>query len=274
MPAGVEQSSHAFVGGTVITWAGRKGIRNADQALTVRREHTDRIVDPPPLPSWYSSINYNRSMPEDVKLSQIGSSQLPPPFRGLHSPGLRKHCQIIFACYFRKSSIDRIASNMKCREASNVLSFYRYICVRACVGACVRAWVSVSCIDKSTISACPCLLCFFLIGATLKDRLFKNMYSVFKYVSFMLYIFMNRFCKIYLRDLHLRRLLQCVFAYDRIWSSHHLPSHPQRKGFWKFLNIFWNLLVSALSVSSPHLSKVFCLPHYEITPSSNPSFPL
>ena len=38
-----------------------------------------------------SSINYNRSMPEDLKLSQIGSSQLPPPFRGLHSPGVRKH---------------------------------------------------------------------------------------------------------------------------------------------------------------------------------------
>ena len=44
-------------------------------------------------------------MPEDLKLSQIGSSQLPPPFRGLHSPGVRKHCQIISACYFRKSSI-------------------------------------------------------------------------------------------------------------------------------------------------------------------------
>ena len=36
-------------------------------------------------------------MPEDLKLSQIGSSQLPPPFRGHH--------QIIFACYFQKSSI-------------------------------------------------------------------------------------------------------------------------------------------------------------------------
>ena len=44
-------------------------------------------------------------MPEDLKVSQIGSSQRPPPFRGLHSPGVRKHCQIIFACYFRKSSI-------------------------------------------------------------------------------------------------------------------------------------------------------------------------
>ena len=44
-------------------------------------------------------------MPEDLKLSQIGSSQLPSPFRGLHSPGVRKHGQIIFACYFRKSSI-------------------------------------------------------------------------------------------------------------------------------------------------------------------------
>ena len=45
-------------------------------------------------------------MPEDLKVSQIGSSPLPPPFRGLHSPGVRKHCQIIFACYFRKSSIN------------------------------------------------------------------------------------------------------------------------------------------------------------------------
>ena len=44
-------------------------------------------------------------MPEDLKLSHTGSSQLPPPFRGLHSPGVRKHCQIIFACYIRKSSI-------------------------------------------------------------------------------------------------------------------------------------------------------------------------
>ena len=44
-------------------------------------------------------------MPEDLELSQIGSSQLPPSFRGLHSPRVRKHCQIIFACYFRKLSI-------------------------------------------------------------------------------------------------------------------------------------------------------------------------
>ena len=50
-------------------------------------------------------MNYNGSMPEDLKLSQIGSSQLPPPLRGLHSPGVRKRCQIIFACYFHKSSI-------------------------------------------------------------------------------------------------------------------------------------------------------------------------
>ena len=44
-------------------------------------------------------------MPEDLKLLQIGSFQLPPPFRGLHSPGVRKHFQIIFASYFRKSPI-------------------------------------------------------------------------------------------------------------------------------------------------------------------------
>ena len=45
-------------------------------------------------------------MPEDLKVSQIGSSPLPPPFRGLLSPGVRKHGQIIFARYFRKSSIE------------------------------------------------------------------------------------------------------------------------------------------------------------------------
>ena len=78
-----------------------KKIRNADQALTVRGERADRIVS---SPSWQSSINYNSSMPKDLKLSQIGSSPLPPPFRRLHSPRVRKHCQIIFACYFRKSS--------------------------------------------------------------------------------------------------------------------------------------------------------------------------
>ena len=35
---------------------------NADQTLTVRGEHADRIVG---SPSWQSSINYNRSMPEE-----------------------------------------------------------------------------------------------------------------------------------------------------------------------------------------------------------------
>ena len=124
-PAGVAQSSHAFVGGTQSSWArwripvnkGRKCIRNANQALTVRGEHADRIVG---SPSWWSSINYNRSMPEDLKLSQIGSSQLPPPFRGLHSPGVRKHCQIIFACYFRKSSIVRDIVTKQCTEITTL----------------------------------------------------------------------------------------------------------------------------------------------------------
>ena len=57
MPAGVAQSSHAFVGGTLSTWArwripvnkSRKGIRNADQTLTARGERADRIVG---SPSW------------------------------------------------------------------------------------------------------------------------------------------------------------------------------------------------------------------------------
>ena len=57
MPAGIAQSSYAFVGGTLSTWArwripvnkGRKAIRNADQAHTVHGEHADRIVG---SPSW------------------------------------------------------------------------------------------------------------------------------------------------------------------------------------------------------------------------------
>ena len=61
-------------------------------------------------------------MPEDLKLSQIGSSQLPPPFRGLHSPGVRKHCQIIFACYFWKSSITSLKYMPKWKKVLNVSS--------------------------------------------------------------------------------------------------------------------------------------------------------
>ena len=57
-------------------------------------------------------------MPEDLKVSQIGSSPLPPPFRGLHSPGVRKHCQIIFACYFRKSSIVRDKVTRPCPQTT------------------------------------------------------------------------------------------------------------------------------------------------------------
>ena len=57
MPACVAQSSHAFVGGTEHVGKmtdtgvnkGRKGIRNGDQAPTVRGEHADRIVG---SPSW------------------------------------------------------------------------------------------------------------------------------------------------------------------------------------------------------------------------------
>ena len=50
-------------------------------------------------------------MPEDLKVSQIGSSPLPPPFRGLHSPRVKKHCQIIFACYFWKLFIEDVLYN-------------------------------------------------------------------------------------------------------------------------------------------------------------------
>ena len=48
-------------------------------------------------------------MPEDLKLSQIGSSPLPPSFRGLHSPGVRKHCQRLFstAAFIQGTSLSR-----------------------------------------------------------------------------------------------------------------------------------------------------------------------
>ena len=57
MPADVAQSRHAFVGGyskhvgkmTDTVNKGRKGIRNDDQALTVRGKHADQTVG---SPSW------------------------------------------------------------------------------------------------------------------------------------------------------------------------------------------------------------------------------
>ena len=112
MPAGVAQSRHAFVGGTVSTWGRwripvnkRQKRHQKCRSNTLCSRGTCRSDSRFPQ---LSSINYNRSMPEDLKVSQIGSSLLPPPFRGLHSPGVRKHCQIIFTCYFRKSSIEKL----------------------------------------------------------------------------------------------------------------------------------------------------------------------
>ena len=82
-------------------------------------------------------------MPEDLKLSQIGSSPLPPPFRGLHSPRVRKHCQIIYACYFRKSSIrlmllyvHRDRTNYKGREARTATSTFTQLLISFQVQCC------------------------------------------------------------------------------------------------------------------------------------------
>ena len=79
-------------------------------------------------------------MPEDLKLSQIGSSQLPPPFRGLHSPGVRKHCQIIFACYFRKSSISTLSPFLIGRMfvRPNILRTLRRTMIRFLIELLVR----------------------------------------------------------------------------------------------------------------------------------------
>ena len=67
-------------------------------------------------------------MPEDLKVSQIGSSPLPPQFRGLHSTGVRKHCQIIFACYFRKSSIENDTTCSFCRKERDSVNHIFWSC--------------------------------------------------------------------------------------------------------------------------------------------------
>ena len=101
-PVGVVQNRHALDGGTVSTW-GRwqipvnKRQKRHQKCWSSTHCSWDQIVR---SPRWSSSINYNRSMPEDLKLSQTGSSLLLTPFRGLHSPRIRKYCQIIFACFF------------------------------------------------------------------------------------------------------------------------------------------------------------------------------
>ena len=90
MPAGVAQSRHVFVGGTVGMW--RRWLIPVN-----KRQKRHQKCRSDTLCSWETWRSDSRfPMPEDLKVSQIGSSPLPPPFRGLHSPGVRKHCQIIF----------------------------------------------------------------------------------------------------------------------------------------------------------------------------------
>ena len=61
-------------------------------------------------------------MPEDLKLSQIGSSPLPPPFRGLHSPGVSNYLRLLF----RKSSIKtKLLNIIEVKESLRQVSTYR-----------------------------------------------------------------------------------------------------------------------------------------------------
>ena len=85
-------------------------------------------------------------MPEDLKLSQISSSQLPPPFRGLHSPGVRKHCQITFACYFRKSSITNRGNRLTgpvVRPEYGMMGINELMCCERAVGVLLIVVVTV-----------------------------------------------------------------------------------------------------------------------------------
>ena len=84
-------------------------------------------------------------MPEDPKLSQIGSSPLPPPFRGLHSPGVRKNCQIIFPCYSRKSSISKGPQH---------LTFMLYLLTVFCTSSSVnRNWRYSLTVEKCNVKS-------------------------------------------------------------------------------------------------------------------------
>ena len=51
-------------------------------------------------------------MPKDLKLSQIGSSQLPPPFRRLHSPGVKKTVKLSLPVI----SGNRLYNKQKCQK--------------------------------------------------------------------------------------------------------------------------------------------------------------
>ena len=77
-------------------------------------------------------------MPDDLKVSQIGSSPLPPPFRGLHSPGVKKKkLSNYLRLLFRKSSIIG--------------------------GACVLAWGFVLIKVRSTINVHDCYYYSFIL---------------------------------------------------------------------------------------------------------------
>ena len=50
------------------------------------------------------------------------------------------------------------------------------------------------------------------------------------------------------------------------YIKYHAPCGPQARSFWKFLYVICNFCVSALSVSSFHLSGILCLLVYKISP--------
>ena len=97
-------------------------------------------------------------MLEDLKVLQIGSSPLPPLFRGPHSPGVRKHGQIISACYFRKLSIvDLSFSWCGFLFLSFFLSLFFFL--SSFMDACLSLLYWSTCI----LSACVLSTCFSLV---------------------------------------------------------------------------------------------------------------
>ena len=80
-------------------------------------------------------------MPQDLKLSQIGSSPLPPSFGGLHSPGVRKYCQIIFVCYFPKSSIVELWWPSGVVLVCLGEDFLQFTLQRTCYDECFKLWL-------------------------------------------------------------------------------------------------------------------------------------
>ena len=128
-------------------------------------------------------------MPEDLKLSQIGSSPLPPPLRGLHSPGVRKlsnYLRLLFleivycCCWFaqgliygavncccevlKASSMDQWTAGLNCWVWNSVLFHVQWWVTQWQTGLFQDEHIALEKASFSITGGCCTLVALFICG--------------------------------------------------------------------------------------------------------------